>query len=257
MLTLDKNKNILEFDYQNIKNFQQTKKISSIEIKFVYNEKPVVLTILISKTGNSFLNKLMTKLNVHLIEEVEDSREIIRIIKPIKFKIDIINGKEQLKKQGYKYTLIQSEQGSVEISVDFKEAETFKIIKWERVENIQKSAFDIAGWSVIGSAFGNAGTIAGAMGANIGKDKSVATLFLKRENGEKVPLVIKCDQKDLEKLSLLIVADEEEISLNTNKPSTESFGVPTEELIKLKELLDLGILTQEEFEAKKKQILNL
>ncbi len=60
----------------------------------------------------------------------------------------------------------------------------------------------IVGWTVIGSKFDNAGAIAGAMGANIGKDKSVATLFLKHENGEKVPLVIKCDKKDLEKLSL-------------------------------------------------------
>jgi len=48
------------------------------------------------------------------------------------------------------------------------------------------------------------------MGTNIGNDKSVATLFLKRENSEKVPLVIKCDKKDLEKLSLLIVAEETE-----------------------------------------------
>jgi hypothetical protein len=31
------------------------------------------------------------------------------------------------------------------------------------------------------------------MGANIGKDKSVATLFLKRENGEKVPLEMVMD----------------------------------------------------------------
>jgi len=36
------------------------------------------------------------------------------------------------------------------------------------------------------------------MEANIGKNKSVATLFLKRENKDKVPLVTKCDKKDLE-----------------------------------------------------------
>ena len=32
---------------------------------------------------------------------------------------------------------------------------------------------------------------------------------------------------------------------------------PYEEIKKLKELLDMGILTQEEFDAKKKQILNI
>ncbi|HAU33487.1 MAG TPA: hypothetical protein DCW76_03880 [Lysinibacillus sp.] len=94
------------------------------------------------------------------------------------------------------------------------------------------------------------------MGANIGKDKSVATLFLKRENGEKVPLVIKCDKKDLEKLSLLIVAEEEEIIQADVTPSPAT-SIPTEELIKLKELLDVGILTQEEFDAKKKQLLGI
>lgn len=45
----------------------------------------------------------------------------------------------------------------------------------------------------------------------------MATLFLKRENGEKVPLVIKCD-KDLEKLSLLIVTEEEETTQETVTP---------------------------------------
>ncbi|MBL3728126.1 hypothetical protein JIN86_00715 [Lysinibacillus sp. HST-98] len=56
------------------------------------------------------------------------------------------------------------------------------------------------------------------MGANLGKDKSIATLFLKRFNGEKIPLVIKCDKKDFEKLSLLIVAEEEELHTQLSLP---------------------------------------
>ncbi|WP_249671370.1 hypothetical protein, partial [Bacillus thuringiensis] len=70
--------------------------------------------------------------------------------------------------------------GTVEISIDHHDAEIFKLVKWERVEIVQKSASSIVGWTVIGSKFGNAGAIAGAMGANMGKDKSVYTLFLKR-----------------------------------------------------------------------------
>lgn len=62
------------------------------------------------------------------------------------------------------------------------------------------------------------------MGANNGKDKSVATFFLKRENGDKVPLVIKCDKKDLEKLSLLIVSEAEE----DTQGSTSTSSIPTE-----------------------------
>jgi len=56
------------------------------------------------------------------------------------------------------------------------------------------------------------------MGANIGKDKSVAILFLKRENGDEVPLVIKCDKKDLEKLSLLVVAENDDEVVEAIQP---------------------------------------
>ena len=42
------------------------------------------------------------------------------------------------------------------------------------------------------------------------------------------------------------------------KPTTIVNAIsPAEELKKMKELLDLGIITQEEFDAKKKQLLGL
>ncbi len=149
-------------------------------------------------------------------------------MKAIKMSIEILNGKEQLKEKGSSFKLAQTKPGTVEIAVDHHEHESFNLIKWERVENVQKSASSIAGWAVIGSAFGNAGAIAGAMGANIRKDKSVATLFLKRENGDKVPLVIKCDKKDLEKLSLLIVSEAEEDTQGSTTSSSSTSSIPTE-----------------------------
>ncbi|MEK5487031.1 hypothetical protein [Lysinibacillus sp. FSL M8-0355] len=79
-----------------------------------------------------------------------------------------MNGKEQIKESGFNYVLQQTKHGYIDIVVDFKEPKTFKLIKWERVENVQKSTSSIVGWTVIGSKFGNAGAIAGAMGANIG-----------------------------------------------------------------------------------------
>lgn len=47
-----------------------------------------------------------------------------------------------------------------------------------------------------------------------------------------------------------------------NAPEQKSYNLPyaqspTDELIKYKELLDKGVITQEEFEAKKKQLLKL
>lgn len=260
LLTTDKQKKFVSYNLNEIHKFTINKKISSFEINFVYNDETVSLNILSDDMGKRFLKDLQDKLGI-LPETQSDktdteTREIVRVMKAIKMNIEILNGKELLKYKGSWYKLQQNKPGFVEISIDHREAEIFKLVKWERVENIQKSASSIAGWTVIGSAFGNAGAIAGAMGANVGKDKSVATLFLKRENGEKVPLVIKCDKKDLEKLSLLIVAEEAETTQTFNtSPITST--IPTDELIKLKELLDAGILTQDEFDAKKKQLLGI
>lgn len=260
ILTTDKEKKFIAFGLDGINKFTTNKKITTYEVNFNYKGDDVQIDIVSNDIGNLVLENLKEKLGSSPIEDTDtEQRKIVRVMKSIKMNIEILNGKEQLKEQGSIFKLTQSKPGIVGISVNHGEAETFKLIKWDRVENVQKSAFDIAGWSLIGSTLGNAGSIAGAMGANIGKDKSVATLFLKRENGDKVPLVIKCDKKDLEKLSLLIVAEEKEDSQVATTPPTSytTTTIPTEELMKLKELLDAGILTQEEFDAKKKQLLGI
>lgn len=257
ILTTDKQKNFIAFDFDGINKFTINKKFTTIEVNFDYRNEVEQINIIDDDIGKMLLEILKEKIGFSPAKiDDTDQRKVVRVVKAIKMNIEILNGKEQLKQNGSNYKLAQSKPGTVEISVDYQDAEIFKIVKWERVENVQKSASSIVGWTVIGSKFGNAGAIAGAMGANIGKDKSVATLFLKRDNGEKVPLVIKCDKKDLEKLSLLIVAEEEEtVQAAVTPPSTST--IPTDELIKLKELLDAGILTQDEFDAKKKQLLGI
>lgn len=259
ILTTDKQKNFIAFDLDGINKFTINKKLTTFEVNFDYKDEAVQINIIDDDIGKMLLDNLKEKLGVFPTESNDsDQRKIVRVMKAIKMNIEILNGQEQLKQNGSNYKLAQTKPGTVEISADYNEGETFKIVKWERVENVQKSASSIVGWTVIGSKFGNAGAIAGAMGANIGKDKSVATLFLKRENGEKVPVVIKCDKKDLEKLSLLIVAEEEETTrAAVTPPSPTTSSIPTDELIKLKELMDAGILTQEEFDAKKKQLLGI
>ncbi|MGE7092514.1 SHOCT domain-containing protein [Lysinibacillus sp. NPDC048646] len=257
ILTTDKKKKFISFDLDNISNVNFTKKFTTTVMSFTYENEEQTLVFDNIELRMNFLSDVKNALEIlPEVKEETDQRKVVRVMKAIKMNIEILNGKEQLKEKGFGYKLAQNEPGTVAISVDHHEAETFKLVKWERVENVQKSASSIAGWAVIGSAFGNAGAIAGAMGANIGKDKSVATLFLKRENGDKVPLVIKCDKKDLEKLSLLIVAEEEEIIQATVTPLPTT-SIPTEELIKLKELVDAGILTQDEFDTKKKQLLGI
>ncbi|MGE7129135.1 SHOCT domain-containing protein [Lysinibacillus xylanilyticus] len=256
LLTTVKGKKFLSYDLNQISNTDFNKKLTVTEMIFTYNNEEQILTFSNVDTRLAFLSEIKNALGIQPSLEDVEKRQIVRVMKPIKMNIEILNGKEQLKDQGSVFKLSQTKPGTIEISVNNLSPETFKLVKWERVENIQKSAFDIAGWSLIGSTLGNAGSIAGAMGANIGKDKSVATLFLKRENDEKIPLVIKCDKKDLEKLSLLIAAEEEESTQTSVTPSPSS-AIPTDELIKLKELMDAGIVTQEEFDAKKKQLLGI
>ncbi|MFJ7647694.1 SHOCT domain-containing protein [Lysinibacillus sp. NPDC097279] len=256
LITTDKQKKLIAYNYEEITKQIAIKKFNTVEIQFQFNKEVIELSIAQNDTGKVFTQAIQDKLGI--LPEIQmdsEERKVVQVMKPIKTTIDILNGKEQLKDKGSIFKLSQNKQGEVEISVDYHNTpEVFRLIKWERVENVQKSAFDIAGWSLIGSTFGNAGAIAGAMGANIGKDKSVATLYLKRLNGEKVALVIKCDKKVLEKLSMLIVAEGEEVVSQTVMEVQPSAA---DEIIKFKQLLDEGILTQDEFDAKKKQLLGI
>lgn len=258
LLTTDKSKNLLSFDLDKISKAIFTKKFTTTEMSFEYEGENYSIALNSFELKHVLLTDIKNALNNPSKFNAElNERKIVHIMKPIKMRIDILNGKEQLKDQGNVFKLMQTKHGFVDISVNDHAPERFKLIKWDRVDNVQKSALDIVGWTTIGSAFGNAGAIAGAMGANVGKDKSVATLFLKRETGEKVPLVIKCDKKDLEKLSLLIAAEDIEDQQKVAAAPTPTSVIPTEDLIKLKELMDAGILTQEEFDAKKKQLLGI
>ncbi|MEY9976609.1 SHOCT domain-containing protein [Lysinibacillus sp. RC79] len=252
LLTLDKSKKDKTLDSYNldeIHNLIVNRKMLAVEIDFVYQETDIRFKLTNDKATKPFADELE---NIFGIPEKVTQKKV-KGPKAIKLNLTVLNGKEQLKERGYNYVLKQIKPGFVDIVIDSKEPETFELIKWERVENIQKSAFDIAGWSIIGSKIGNAGAIAGAMGANIGKDKSVATLFLKRENGDKVPLIIKCDKKALEKLSLFIVSEDAE----ETQPVVQNQISAADEILKFKQLLDEGILTQEEFDTKKKQLLGI
>lgn len=69
---------------------------------------------------------------------------------------------------------------------------------------------------------------------------------------------------NIEKNSVAVMAEtiQEQISLrsnysNTNETTVTSNFSAADELLKYKELLDAGVLTQEEFDSKKKQLLNL
>lgn len=254
ILTTDKKKVAVSYELDEINEPNMTNKMTSKELSFsCYNEK-ITINLQSDNFGQVLISNLENVLGINSTHQIDaEERKLVRALKPINMNIDILNGKEQLKDTGSVYKLTQTKPGEVEIQVDYHNTpETFKLVRWDRVENVQKSAMDIVGWTFIGSAFGNSGAIAGAMGANVGKDKSVATLFLKRENGEKVALVLKCDKKYLQTLSLLIV-DDTDVEVPQASPAVSA----ADEILKFKQLLDEGILTQEEFDSKKKQLLGI
>lgn len=141
--------------------------------------------------------------------------------------------------------------------------------------------------AVIGTAFGPAGTLVGAaMGAGSKGVKNTqshttsvsqqleiptpATLKLKNiQTDEVFGLTFNCTSQLDAKIKALRFESEmpeapmPENLLESNSSETDliqesaTASDPYEELRKLKELLDMGIVTQDEFDAKKRQLLNL
>jgi len=72
-----------------------------------------------------------------------------------------------------------------------------------------------------------------------------------KANSQMAKDLIKMCDEDLAKLEIILKKEE------TVSPQETLIKDPIEEVKKLKELLDMGILTQEEFDKKKKELLNL
>ena len=73
-------------------------------------------------------------------------------------------------------------------------------------------------------------------------------------------LCFKNGGQDAEAKKIKEYVEEQILKLSQNKAGTtvvQQAASPAEELKKMKELLDMGIITQEEFNAKKKQLLGL
>ena len=61
----------------------------------------------------------------------------------------------------------------------------------------------------------------------------------------------------MEQVAAYIRGRIEEIKANKDRPTVVNSVSAADEIRKLKELLDLGIISQEEFDAKKKQLLGI
>lgn len=156
--------------------------------------------------------------------------------------------------------------------VDYKDIIDFEVIQDN--ESIVKGGL---GSAIVGGAlFGDTGAIVGGI---TGRRKIAAVVqkldLIVRINDMENPLIqmsfikksvernsytyssiLKEVQEALSVLSI-IVNDNSEISADVPPTIQNNVGSAADEILKYKQLLDMGVITQEEFEAKKKQLLNL
>lgn len=189
-----------------------------------------------------------------IYKEYEEKKKLIELVaRSQKVKLQILNGANDLGYSGRRYEMLQFNVGEVQFIVNGKlQDEVFTFIKFERTENIKKSALDVAGWTFAGSMlWGKTGALAAGLGDQAGKDKSTAALFLlNKETQKKIMLIIKCDSKTLEKLSRFTFTQEE---FEQTQTSSADKYVQLEKIAKLKEQ---GVLTEVEFQREKERILS-
>ncbi|MCJ0932965.1 SHOCT domain-containing protein [Virgibacillus halodenitrificans] len=231
------------------------------EIKSVkVNEKPTTATMILDfilingeKRVKLNLNKQSRKFTEYITSQfhLDVTQEINR---QSKIKIEILNGQKDLGFYGSKYEIAQEKPGEISFIVDNQKRDNvFQFIKYEKTENIKKSALDVAGWTFAGNMlWGKTGALAGGLSAQAGKDNSTAALFLvDKKTNKNIMLIIKCDSKILGKLSLIIPAQEDFQEVE-NQPTSDKY----EQLTQIADLKEQGILTEEEFQQEKTKILN-
>ena len=244
------------YEIHKIANFHTERTATSDSINFTYNEEKIKLGITKENNSENFALELEKLFADSTSDETPQGNGITKSTvdkKAPNVFIDILNGKQDLGYEGSLFQLLQETPGEVRLKVDYKLVdEVFHLVGFERTENIKKSAASIAAWTITGNQlFGTAGALAGGLASSVGKDKSTAVIYLVRKSDlSKITLVIKCDQKVLEKLSVFIVSKDFK-----DEPETPSNDL--NDLVKLKELFDSGVITEEEFTAKKKQLLGL
>ncbi|MFL2134185.1 SHOCT domain-containing protein [Desemzia sp. FAM 24101] len=144
-----------------------------------------------------------------------------------------------------------SQHGS--LTKHINEMEAYNVIEFEWLEDIQVKGKKVVGRSIVGLGLaGPAGMIVGGLsGKNKTKDKSTAILILQNiETKEVRSFNFKCDRKQMRKYKMIPAVPLMEVTNNISSS-------PADQLKEFKELLDLGIINQDEFDKKKAEILNM
>ncbi|WP_035051623.1 SHOCT domain-containing protein [Carnobacterium pleistocenium] len=135
------------------------------------------------------------------------------------------------------------------------EMEAYNMIEFEWLENIQVKGKKVLSRSIIGLGLaGPSGMIVGGLsGKNKTKDKSTAILIMQNTETKEVrTFSFKCDKKQMRKYKMIPT-----VPLMENSNSISFNSSPTEQLKEYKELLDLEIINQKEFDMKKAELLSM
>ncbi|WP_078379119.1 SHOCT domain-containing protein [Sutcliffiella halmapala] len=165
-------------------------------------------------------------------------------------KLSVISGANQIFAINAKNITMKevNEEGEVTFGTD--KTYYFMGVDWgeSSTRNVGKAA---AGAIVGGVLTGGVGAVVGAAVGGKKKDNSKAIItLLEKETKRKILLHIHCDQDKLQEISAFPIANIE----STNDILTQSVA---DEISKFKKLLDEGVITQEEFEKKKQELLGL
>lgn len=144
-----------------------------------------------------------------------------------------------------------------------KELIEYNVVDFEWLEDIKNKGKKVIGRAVAGSLLaGPAGMIIGGVtGKNKTKDKSTAVLTLQNVEDKSVRMFsFNCDQTSMKRYKMIpkvALMDKVEIPTIQNTINETAEKSTPEQIKEFKELLDMDIITQEEFDAKKKELLNL
>ena len=163
----------------------------------------------------------------------------------------------------------KSKNNNGSININFSDINSFELIQNETKTISGSYTEALAGKAILGDT----GAIIGAMGAPRLETTTIKDLRIKLNlNSFEQPHIYisyiqKSDEKKGELTEMMVEQCQKDLSIlenicrinfeNKNSSASNDNSIPLEELKKLHELLQIGIITQEEFDAKKKQLLGL
>ncbi|MGB3160379.1 MAG: SHOCT domain-containing protein [Carnobacterium sp.] len=176
-------------------------------------------------------------------------------IKPLNDTASMITAKSQTKMVVLKDSTIVISHTPLNHFNTVYDTVSYNFVDIEWLENIKSKGKKIVGRAIVGNILaGPAGMIIGGLtGKEKIKDKSTAVMVLQNPETKEVRMLsFACSALELNKYKSIPKIKLIEDEIIESEPATDSL----DQIKKLKELLDIDAITQQEFDNKKKELLN-